>query len=52
MNDSRRVDVFHSSEYLINKELYMLVGKFLRFNDVIQICSHQMRNQINITEIR
>ena len=44
------MDIFHASEYLVYQELYMFIRKLLCLNNVIQIGSHQMGNQINIVE--
>ena len=41
MEDIRRVDVFESSENLIEKVANVVRGKFLRSEQFVEICLHQ-----------
>lgn len=35
-----------SAEQLVNEELHVLVGKPLKLDDVVEVCSHQVRHQV------
>ena len=51
MNNAGRVDVLHASENLVDEELDMVVGQLLRFDDVIEVCAHEVSDEVEIAEL-
>lgn len=50
MNDTSWVNVLKTAQHLIDQKLYVIVCQTLRSNYVVQISTHQMRNEINLLE--
>ena len=51
VNDACRVDVFHSSEYLVDQELDMVIRQLLSLDDVVEVGAHQMGHQVDVIEL-
>ena len=46
MNDASRVDVLHAPEDLVDEELDVVVRQLLRFDDVVEVGSHEVGHHI------
>lgn len=42
------MNVLEPTKYLVNKELDMIIRKFLSLDDIVQVCTHQMCDHVNI----
>ena len=51
MNNASRVDVLHASENLVDEELDMVVRQLLRFDDVVEVCAHEVSDEVEVTEL-
>ncbi len=49
--DSRRVDVLHAPEYLVDEELHVVVAQLLRLDDVVEVRPHEVRHQVHVGEL-
>lgn len=46
VNDACRVYVLEPPQYLVDEELNVVVGQFLRSHDVVEVCAHEMSHQV------
>lgn len=49
VNDACRVYVLEPPQYLVDEELNVVVGQFLRPHDVVEVCTHEMSHQVSET---
>ena len=51
MNNSRRVDVLHAPEDLVDEELDVVVGELLRLDDVVEVRAHEVGDEVEVAEL-